>query len=171
MGNVLLVRDLKVEFRVPEGIIKAVDGVSFRIPQGKTVALVGESGSGKTVVSQAILGILPKPARITAGEILFFDPDKPGNFVDIAKLEPDGRPLRMLRGNRISVIFQEPMISLSPLHTVGNQIAEALLLHGHVDAATARQRSREILGLVGFPDLAQAIHEKYVVDGGPAGTK
>ena len=158
MGNVLLVRDLKVEFHVPEGVIKAVDGVSFRIPQGKTVALVGESGSGKTVVSQAILGILPKPARITSGEILFFDPDKPGNFVDIAKLEPDGRPLRALRGNRISVIFQEPMTSLSPLHTVGNQIAEALLLHGGNDLATALERSREILGLVGFPDPAQAVH-------------
>ena len=82
MRNVLLVRDLKVEFHLPEGVIKAVDGVTFRIPEGKTVALVGESGSGKSVVSQSIMGILPKPANISGGEILFFDPEKEGNFVE-----------------------------------------------------------------------------------------
>ena len=108
MGNVLLVRDLKVEFHLPEGAIKAVDGVSFRIPEGKTVALVGESGSGKTVVSQAITGILPKPARIAAGEILFFDPEKQEHFVDVAKLKPDGRAMRDLRGGRISIISRNP---------------------------------------------------------------
>ena len=113
MSNVLLVRDLKIEFRVPEGVVKAVEGVSFRVPKGKTVAIVGESGSGKTVISQAIMGILPKPAHITNGEIVFFDPDKPGNFVDIAKLSPDGSAMRNLRGGRISIIFQEPMTSLT----------------------------------------------------------
>src|SRR6185503_17770612 len=118
---VLSIRDLKVEFHVAEGVVKAVDGVSFRIPHGRTVALVGESGSGKTVVSQAIMGILPRPARITGGQILFFDPDKHGQApTDIAALDPAGEPMRMVRGGRISIIFQEPMTSLSPVHTVGD---------------------------------------------------
>ena len=124
MTNVLLVRDLRVEFRVAEGTVKAVDGVSFRVPDGKTVALVGESGSGKSVISQAIMSILPKAAHITGGEILFFEPDKPGVFYDIAKLKPGSREMRNIRGGRISIIFQEPMTSLSPLHTIGDQISE-----------------------------------------------
>ncbi len=129
MSNVLLVRDLKIEFRVAEGVVKAVDGVSFRVPEGKTVALVGESGSGKSVISQAIMSILPKSAHITKGEIIFFDPKKPGNFYDIAKLKTDSREMRQIRGGRITIIFQEPMTSLSPLHTIGDQISEALHLH------------------------------------------
>jgi len=159
MSNVLLVRDLKIEFRVPEGVVKAVDGVSFRVPRGKTVALVGESGSGKTVVSQAIMGILPKPAHITNGEIVFFDPDKPGNFVDIAKLKPDGKILRSLRGGRISIIFQEPMTSLSPLHTVGDQIGEACRLHARCGKKEALERAADLLELVGFPEPHQAVHK------------
>ena len=158
MGNVLLVRDLKVEFHLPEGVINAVDGVSFRIPEGKTVALVGESGSGKTVVSQAIMGILPKPANIASGEILFFDPEKQGNFVDITKLKPDGRAMRNLRGDRISIIFQEPMTSLSPIHTIGNQIGEAVHLHTRCDASAASDISVETLRLVGFPEPVKALH-------------
>ena len=158
MGNVLLVRDLKVEFHLPEGVIKAVDGVSFRIPEGKTVALVGESGSGKTVVSQSIMGILPKPANIANGEILFSDPEKQGNVVDIAKLKPDGRAMRNLRGGRISIIFQEPMTSLSPIHTIGNQIGEAVRLHTRCNASAANDISVETLRLVGFPDPGKALH-------------
>ena len=157
MGNVLLVRDLKVEFHLPEGVINAVDGVSFRIPEGKTVALVGESGSGKTVVSQAIMGILPKPANIASGEILFFDPEKQGNFVDITKLKPDGRAMRNLRGDRISIIFQEPMTSLSPIHTIGNQIGEAVHLHTRCDASAASDISVETLRLVGFPEPVKGL--------------
>jgi len=157
MGNVLLVRDLKVQFQASEGTIKAVDGVSFRIPEGKTVALVGESGSGKSVVSQAIMGILPKVGKITAGEIIFFDPTKPGNFVDIAKLAPNSSAMRKIRGGRISIIFQEPMTSLSPLHTVGNQIAEALHLHREVAAKEGLDLTEEMLRLVGFPDPQKAI--------------
>jgi peptide/nickel transport system ATP-binding protein len=159
MSNVLLVRDLKIEFRVPEGVVKAVDGVSFRVPKAKTVAIVGESGSGKTVISQAIMGILPKPAHITNGEIVFFDPEKPGNFVDIARLKPDGGIMRKLRGGRISIIFQEPMTSLSPLHTIGNQIGEACRLHTGCSTAEALKKSAEILDLVGFPEAQQAVHK------------
>ncbi len=152
MNNVLRVRDLRVEFHVSEGVVKAVDGVSFRIPAGKTVALVGESGSGKSVISQSIMGILPKSARITSGEILFFDPDKPGTFQDIVKMKPDGLPMRQLRGGRISMVFQEPMTSLSPLHTIGDQISEAVLLHRNAGRREAMEMTRDILRLVGFPD-------------------
>jgi peptide/nickel transport system ATP-binding protein len=158
MKNVLLVRDLKVEFHLPEGVIKAVDGVNFRIPEGKTVALVGESGSGKSVVSQTIMGILPRPASIAGGEILFYDPKNHGNFVDIAKLKPGGPTMRALRGGRISIIFQEPMTSLSPIHTIGSQISEAILLHARCGASTASDITVEMLRLVGFPDPPKALH-------------
>ncbi|USG61173.1 ABC transporter ATP-binding protein [Sneathiella marina] len=158
MANVLLVRDLKVEFRVAEGVIKAVEGVSFRVPEGKTVALVGESGSGKSVISQAIMSILPKPAHITGGEILFFDPEKPGVFYDIAKLKPDSKEMRNIRGGRISIIFQEPMTSLSPLHTIGDQISEALHLHHEKTKEEGQQITIDMLRLVGFPDPEGALH-------------
>jgi peptide/nickel transport system ATP-binding protein len=156
-SNVLRVRDLKVEFHVAEGVIKAVDGVSFRVPQGKTVALVGESGSGKTVISQAIMGILPRSAQIGGGEILLFDPDKPGSFVDITTLKRDGAEMRKLRGGRVSIVFQEPMTSLSPLHTVGNQVSEAFRLHTGKGDKIANEVSEEMLGLVGFPNPAKAM--------------
>ena len=155
--NVLRVRDLKVEFHVSEGVIKAVDGVSFRVPQGKTVALVGESGSGKTVISQAIMGILPKAAKVSQGEILLFDPEKPGSFVDITKLKRDGAEMRRLRGGKVSIVFQEPMTSLSPLHTVGDQVSEAVRLHANRGDKYAREVSEEMLRLVGFPDPAKAM--------------
>jgi len=157
MSNVLLVRDLKVEFRVAEGVVKAVEGVTFRVPMGKTVALVGESGSGKSVISQAIMSILPKAAHITDGEILFFDPKKPGNFYDIAKLKPDSREMREIRGGRITIIFQEPMTSLSPLHTIGNQISEALHLHHKKSKAEGLEITIDMLRLVGFPNPEGAV--------------
>jgi len=156
MGNVLLVRDLKVQFHANEGIVKAVDGVSFRIPESRTVALVGESGSGKSVVSQAIMGILPRIGRIAAGEILFTDPAT-GAQVDIAKLKPDGAQMRSIRGGRISIIFQEPMTSLSPLHTVGDQVSEALKLHRAASRKEADRLTEEMLRLVGFPNPARAL--------------
>src|SRR5689334_8723078 len=129
MTDVLQIRDLKVYLEVDAGTVKAVDGVSFRIPQAKTVALVGESGSGKTMVAQAVMNILPRVARIEAGEILFLDPGTPGTLTDIARLPADSPQARAIRGGRISIIFQEPMTALSPLHTIGNQIGEALQLH------------------------------------------
>ncbi|MEX0922205.1 MAG: ABC transporter ATP-binding protein [Rhodovibrionaceae bacterium] len=157
MGELLRVEDLRVAFQLPEGRLAAVKGVDFKIGQGRTVALVGESGSGKSVVSQAIMGILPKPAVIESGRILFTDPDTPNETVDIAALDPRGKQMRQIRGGRISIIFQEPMTSLSPVHTVGNQIREGLDLHRSVSAAEARNLVREMLGLVGFPDPERAI--------------
>ncbi|WP_428247591.1 dipeptide ABC transporter ATP-binding protein [Ferrovibrio sp.] len=155
---VIDVRDLRVHFRVAEGVIKAVDGVSFRVPQGKTVALVGESGSGKSVVSQAIMGILPRAADITSGEILFRDPGQNGAITDIAKLERGGEAMRKLQGGRISIIFQEPMTSLSPLHTIGNQVTEALRLHRNASQEDADRLATDMLRLVGFPDPARAMN-------------
>jgi peptide/nickel transport system ATP-binding protein len=153
---VLEVRDLKVHFHVSEGTVKAVDGVSFRVPPGKTVALVGESGSGKSVVSQAIMGILPKAARIEGGTILFRDPAKGGAERDLAQVSAASAEYRAIRGGRISIIFQEPMTSLSPLHTVGNQIGEALTLHRKVNDEEAKRLVIDMLRLVGFPNPVRA---------------
>jgi len=157
MSDVLSVRDLRVHLDVDAGVVKAVDGVSFRVPEGGTVALVGESGSGKSMVAQAIMSILPKVARIEGGEILFFDPERGGSATDIARIDPDDEAMRALRGGRISIIFQEPMSALSPLHTVGNQIGEALMLHrSTLGRAERRGAVLEMLRLVGFPDPVKA---------------
>ena len=158
MPNVLTVRDLKVYLKVDAGIVKAVDGVSFRVPEGRTVALVGESGSGKSIVAQTIMGILPRIARIESGEIIFADPNKPGADVDISRLDTDGGRMRALRGGRISIIFQEPMTALSPLHTIGNQIGESLALHRDMGKSQRLEATEEMLRLVGFPNLARAVN-------------
>ena len=153
----LSVEDLKVRFTLPEGIVEAVKGVSFQILPGKTVALVGESGSGKSVVSQSIMGILPKTASISSGRILYRDPKSDGDAIDIAALNPNSAAMRAIRGGRISIIFQEPMTSLSPLHTVGDQVSEALMLHRKLGKAEAMEITRDMLRLVGFPDPARAL--------------
>jgi peptide/nickel transport system ATP-binding protein len=155
-GPLLEVQDLAVDFLADEGVIQAVRGVSFSVERGQTVALVGESGSGKTVVSQAVLGILPQSARVTRGSIILRDPRRDYEPLDLAAY-PDNHPVRRsIRGARISIIFQEPMSSLSPLHTIGDQIREALLLHTAVDKAEGEQRTVEMLRRVGFPDPAHA---------------
>jgi len=159
LSDVLQIKDLKVYLDVDAGTVKAVDGVSFRIPEGRTVALVGESGSGKTMVAQAIMSILPRVARIESGEILFLDPKRPGTALDISRLDPEGTAVREIRGGRISIIFQEPMTALSPLHTVGNQIGEALSLHRPgLGKAERRDAVIEMLRLVGFAAPVQAEH-------------
>jgi len=156
MTDLLNVNDLQVEFHVAEGVVRAVNGVSFRVPAGKTVALVGESGSGKSVVSQTIMGILPKAAKVTGGEIVFTDP-RNNSVTDLLTLETDGAKMREIRGGRISIIFQEPMTSLSPLHTVGDQISEALFLHRDVSKQQGMELTAEMLQLVGFPDPVRAL--------------
>ena len=156
MSDLLDIRDLHVRFAAPGGFIRAVRGASFRVRQRSTVALVGESGSGKSVVSQAMMRILPRSGEITGGEILFNDPRGDGTVIDIAQLPANSAEMRAIRGGRISIIFQEPMTSLSPLHTVGNQVGEALRLHRKVSAVEAVELTRETLRLVGFPDPARA---------------
>src|SRR5579875_1243256 len=143
MTNLLTIRDLHVRFDMPGGFIEAVSGVSFRIRPRSIVALVGESGSGKSVISQAILLILPKSARITAGEMLFADPRCPDRIVDLARLPRDGAEMRAIRGGRISIIFQEPMTSLSRLHR-------------RVGAGEAAELAQDMLRLVGFPEPQRA---------------
>ncbi|MES1152783.1 MAG: ABC transporter ATP-binding protein, partial [Dongia sp.] len=162
MTDLLTVRDLHVDFALDGRVIPAVRGTSFRVPRGKTVALVGESGSGKSVCAQAIMGILPKPAKITKGEILFDDSarlgkDGGGGIVDIAREPRNGPVMQRLRGGSISIIFQEPMTSLSPVHTIGNQICEALHLHRDVGKAEGTAAVTEMLRLTGFPDPARAL--------------
>ena len=169
MTEILKVNDLEIAFKIPGGEIKAVDGASFRIREGSTVALVGESGSGKTVISQAIMGILPRNGAITGGEILFTNPRPanetaavdggraPSGTVDIATMAPESTEMRAIRGGCISIIFQEPMTSLSPLHTIGDQIRECLHLHSDVSQKDGRGLCAETLGLVGFPDATTAM--------------
>ena len=156
MEDVLTIRDLRVCFHFHETVIDAVSGVSFSVPAGGTVALVGESGSGKSTIAQSIMGILPKAGRIEGGEILYRDPAQDGRVVDIAKLDWDGREMRAIRGGHISIIFQEPMTSLSPVHTIGDQVGEALHLHRDVDRRTGRALTVETLRLVGIPDPESA---------------
>ena len=156
MDDLLTVEGLAVEFRVQTGLVRAVDGVSFNVPQASTVAIVGESGSGKSTIAQAIMGILPQNGSVTDGRILFRDPDGT-EAIDIARLNPRGGAMRSLRGGRISMIFQEPMTSLSPVHTVGDQVSEAMRLHHEASRAEAVRTTREMLSLVGFPDPARAL--------------
>ncbi len=151
------VKDLQISFDLAEGRLEAVRGASFRVPAGRTVALVGESGSGKSVVSQAIMGILPQIATVDSGSILFNDPEGGGQVVDLAKLSQQSSAYRQLRGGRISIIFQEPMTSLSPVHTVGDQISEAVSLHRDVTSAEALSLAEEMLAAVGFPNPARAL--------------
>ena len=157
MRTLLSVEDLEVHFRVAEGTIRAVDGVSFSVPAGRTVALVGESGSGKSVVSQTIMRILPKVAHIAGGRVTLDDPAQDGPPVEITALKADGKAMRAIRGRRISIVFQEPMTALSPLHTIGNQIGEAYRLHRGGGREEGRRATAEMLGLVGFPDPGKAL--------------
>ncbi len=155
--NVLSIEGLTVDFDTAEGRVRAVDNVSFAVPQNRTVALVGESGSGKTVISQTIMGLLPTAAKVSSGGIILTDPRSDEPPVDITKLDRKGPQMRHIRGNKIAIIFQEPMTSLSPLHTIGDQIGEAALLHRNVDRQQARELTTEMLRLVQFPDPVRAL--------------
>ncbi len=165
MTDLLQVRNLQVDFRTQAGTVTAVRDLSFRVPVGGTVALVGESGSGKSVTAQAIMGILPRTAAITNGEILFHDPERTEvvvpperrrSYTDLAQLAPESREFRAIRGGRISMIFQEPMTSLSPLHTIGDQVREALALHRDMSPTEARDVTIRMLDMVGFPEPRRA---------------
>jgi peptide/nickel transport system ATP-binding protein len=147
------VRDVKVYFYLDEGTVRAVEGVTFDIERGKALGVVGESGCGKSVTSQAIMRIVPSPGEIVEGEITFhrYKPDGSVEKIELTKLDPRGPEIRSIRGNEIAKIFQEPMTSLSPVHTIGNQIMEAIMLHQKVGQDEARELAIEMLDHVGLP--------------------
>jgi oligopeptide/dipeptide ABC transporter ATP-binding protein len=156
-ARVLLdVRNLRTHFTLDEGVLKAVDGVSFAVPTRTTVGLIGESGCGKSVTAQSILRIVPPPGRIAGGSILLARDD---GTVDLAGLAPGGREVRDIRGREIAMIFQEPMTSLSPVYTIGDQIVEALQVHVDLDKRAAHERAVELLDTVGIPAPRQRARE------------
>jgi oligopeptide/dipeptide ABC transporter ATP-binding protein len=157
----LSVRNLKTYFPQDEGLVKAVDGVSFDLYPGVTLGVVGESGCGKSVMARSILRIVDRPGRIVEGEIQFRRPGAGGGgeMVDLAKLEPNGPEIRSIRGAEIALIFQEPMSSVSPVHSVGNQIIEAIRLHQPVGRREARVKTIEMLRRVGVSSPEQRVDQ------------
>jgi peptide/nickel transport system ATP-binding protein len=149
-GDVLLdVRDLRTSFVTDDGIVGAVDGVSFALKEGKTVGIVGESGCGKSVTNLTIMGLNPKTAQ-TSGEALFRGEDL---------LHASPKRLREIRGNEIAMIFQDPMTSLNPVHRIGNQLVEAILLHKDISKAEAKARALEALKEVGIPQAERRLDD------------
>ncbi len=154
---VLTVENLRVRFDTEEGQLYAADGVSFSVPRGKMLALVGESGCGKSTTAYSILRLIQKPGSIVGGSIRFFPRD--GYPVDLAALRDKDPVLYRIRGGAISMIFQEPMAALSPVHTIGNQLCEAVRLHQHVSRSQARERAIAMLGHVGIPGPAARLSQ------------
>ena len=155
MEPLLEVKHLKVHFATDEGLIEAVRDVSFEIKRGETVAIVGESGCGKSVMARAILRIVPSPGRIVEGRVNYY---RGQNNIDLTALEEKGPEIRAIRGADIAMIFQEPMATFSPVHTIGNQINEAIILHQGIDQAGATAQTLDILNRVGMPRPSRIIH-------------
>ncbi|GAA2093738.1 ABC transporter ATP-binding protein [Microlunatus panaciterrae] len=172
----LEIKDLKTHFFLHEGIVRAVDGVNLTVPAGKTICVVGESGCGKSIMARSILRLIERPGRIVGGELLWSgqsrgggtveqrNPDDQGakrpGTVDLATLDASSEELRNIRGAQIAMVFQEPMASLSPMYTVGNQLTEAIRLHLPMSPREARQRGLQLLEHVGIP-RASRIMESY----------
>ncbi len=151
MHTLLEVRDLKTHFFTPEGVVKAVDGISYDVKEGETVALVGESGCGKSVSVLSIMRLIPKPqGRIIGGQIIF-------DGKDLLKLDDGG--IRGIRGKEMAMVFQEPMTSLNPVLTIGRQLTETLEIHLKMDKSQAKNRAMELLRLVGIPDAEQRLSQ------------
>ena len=156
--TILEVENLKTYFFIEQGVVRAVDGVSFNLAAGKTLGIVGESGCGKSVTSRTIMRLLsPSLARIVDGSIMYYPAQ--GQPIDLARLDPLGEQIRDIRGNEIAMIFQEPMTSLNPVYTIGHQIMEAILLHQPVTKAEARKQAIAMLGLVGIPSAEQRVDQ------------
>lgn len=156
--NVLEVKNLKTYFYAHDGAeLPAVDGVTFSVKQGKILAVVGESGCGKSVTAYSVLRLIQKPGKIIDGKILLHV--KNGKIIDIASLSEKSDELFHVRGGLVSMIFQEPMTALSPVHSIGNQICEAILLHQDVSKAQARQIAVDMLSKVGIPGAEERMEQ------------
>ncbi|MFB0538077.1 MAG: ABC transporter ATP-binding protein, partial [Anaerolineae bacterium] len=152
----LEVIDLKTHFCVDEGVLQAVDGVSLCVHREETLGLIGESGCGKSVTALSVLRLVSPPGRLVGGKVLLhLDRDT----IDLAQLNPSGREIRNIRGKEISMVFQEPMTSLSPVHTIGDQIREAILLHRTKDRQAAQDIALDMLNRVGIANPAQRIND------------
>ncbi len=156
-ATLLEVRNLQTHFVSELGRVRAVDGASFRLESGQTLGIVGESGCGKSIMSRSILRIVPHPGEIVGGKILY---QRDGESIDLAALDPKSAEIRAIRGAEIAMVFQEPMTSLSPVHTIGDQISEAIRLHQLFSKAAARERTIEVLSLVGMP-RPEGIIDRY----------
>jgi ABC-type dipeptide/oligopeptide/nickel transport system ATPase component len=154
----LEVKNLRVSFFTPDGVVGAVQNASFSIQRGRTLALVGESGSGKTVTANSILKLVPPPGRILGGRITLRS--RRAGEIEIGHLDEDSGLLFKVRGGLVSMIFQEPMTALSPVHTIGYQIDEAILVHQDVSKAAARRLTLEMLHKVGIAD-AERRYDQY----------
>jgi oligopeptide/dipeptide ABC transporter ATP-binding protein len=155
------VKDLKIHFFTDEGVVRAVDGIDLNIERGKTLCLVGESGCGKSVACRSFLQIVHSPGKIVSGQIIYhrqLENDQI-DLVDITKLHPRQSQIRNIRGKEISMIFQEPMTSLSPMYTIGNQIMETILLHNRVSKQEAYQQAIGMLAKVGIPKPDRLVNE------------
>ncbi|WP_425098330.1 ABC transporter ATP-binding protein [Tropicibacter sp. S64] len=158
---IVSVEDLNVGFTLRQGVVDVLHGISFDLHRGKTTCIVGESGSGKSVTARTILNMVPRPGVINGGRILF-DPDGTGP-VCLTDMDPRGKEIRAIRGGRIGMIFQEPMSSLSPVHTIGSQIIEAIRLHRDVGKKEARQMARDALAQVEIPNPDKAL-DRYAFE-------
>jgi oligopeptide/dipeptide ABC transporter ATP-binding protein len=156
-NSIIKVQDLKTYFYLDEGIVKAVDGVSFDIEAKKTLGVMGESGCGKSVTALSILRILPRQAKIVGGKI-FLNKDNQ-NSLEITSFKPDSKEMRNIRGKEISMIFQEPMTSFSPVHTIGNQILESIYYHDTKDKKLAMEKALDMLCKVGVSNPRQRMSE------------
>src|SRR3990172_5683387 len=156
---ILSVRELKTYFFPDEGTVRAVDGASFDVYPRKTLGIVGESGCGKSVTARSILRIVERPGRIVSGSIVLRSDGVPDSNVDLVRLDPDGREIREIRGGDIGLVFQEPMTSFSPVHTIGNQMVETIVLHQRVGKGEARARAIEMLRRVGVPKPERRVDE------------
>lgn len=150
------IKNLHTNFYLREGVARAVAGVNLTLMKGRTLGIVGESGCGKSVTAHSLMQLVPSPGKIEEGEILFYPPSST-EVIEIHKLEPNSKEMRAIRGNQISMVFQEPMTSMLPVRTVGAQIMEAIILHQKVSKAEARNRAIDMLSRVKLPNADRIV--------------